>query len=97
MRIRTLMERADHILIQGLNTILRALANLRERLDNSPEFESIVLHLLSIDTDWSCSAIATCHFFDICLKWADVPADDFRINDFALFGDLCMGSGGESN
>ena len=95
VRFGTLMNRADDILIQGLDAIFLVLANLRERLDDSPESKNIVLHLLSIDAHRSDSAIATCHFFDVHLKFAYVLADNFRINNF--FGGLSMRSGGESN
>jgi hypothetical protein len=89
------VERANDALIESLDAVLLVLANLRQSFDDGPQFEHVILDLLDVDS--TRDSVAAGHFFDVSLKLADVFADDFRVFDFALLGDLCMRSSWEGD
>jgi len=89
------VERANDTLIESLDAVLLVLADLRQSFDDRPQFEHVILDLLDVDSTGD--SVAAGHFFDVSLELADNFADNLRVFDFALFGDLCMRSSWESN
>ena len=94
MRIRV-VERANDTLIESLDAVLLVLTNLRQSFEDGPQFEHVIQDLLDVDS--TRDSVAAGHFFHVSLELADVLADDFRVFDFALLGDLCMRGRWEGN
>ena len=94
-RFGTFVQEADDALVQSLGVALLLLTNLRLRLDDFPELENIVLDPL--DVVGRRSGIAAGHLLGIGLELANILADDFRIDDVALRGDLGVRGGGEGH
>jgi hypothetical protein len=94
-QIRRVVERANDTLIESLDAVLLVVADLRQSFDDRPQFEDVILDLLDVDS--TRDSVAAGHFFDVSLELADVFADDFRVFDFTLLGDLCMRSSGEGD
>jgi hypothetical protein len=89
------VERLDDAFIERLDTVLLVRANFGERFDNRPQLQNIVLDLL--DVDGSGHGISASHLFNVSFELANVFSNDFRVFDFALFGDFGVRSGGESD
>jgi hypothetical protein len=90
-----LAKGTDYAIVEGLNTILLLLANLRLRFDDIPQLENIVLNLLDIDE--AGSRAASSHLFDVSFEFPDVLSHDLRIYDVALRRYFSMRSRGESD
>ena len=94
-QIRRVVQRANDTLMKSLDAVLLVVADLRQGFDNGPKFEDVILDLLDVDS--TRDSVAAGHFFDVSLELADNFADNLRVFDFAVFGDLCMRSSWESN
>ena len=63
--------------------VLLVISDLWQSFDDRPQFEDVIL-------DSTRDSVATDHFFNVSPELADIFADNLRVFNLALFGDLCM-------
>ena len=71
-------QRSNDALIKTLYTILLLLADTRLQLDNSPEFQNIILHFLNIEN--AGNGITAHHLINISLEFVQILVHDFWVD-----------------
>jgi hypothetical protein len=81
-RFGSFAKRPDNTLVQRLDAILLLLADFWLSFHESPQLENIFLNFL--DINGSGDSIAACHFLNVCLQFAYILSNNFRVDNVTL-------------